>query len=90
MTVRATPVEILDGAQGLRLSGVAAPIVAGVANPRHTNLEELRIVGAMRFMTIRAIFHHRRMFPEKGTPAFGVAAQAVLVDRALNQLAGIG
>jgi hypothetical protein len=69
---------------------VAAPVVAGVADARHTDLEELGIVRAMGFMTIRTVFHHRWVFPEKGAPALSVAAQTVLVDSALNQLGGIG
>ena len=90
MAVRAAPVEVLDGAEGLRLGGMAAAVVAGVADARHTDLQELGIVRAMGFMAIRTVFQHRRVLPEKGASALSVATQTVLVDRALNQLAGIG
>ena len=44
----------------------------------------------MRLVAIGAVFHHRRMLPQERTAPFGVATQAVLVDRGLSQLAGVG
>src|SRR5256885_9044710 len=37
-------------------------------------------------MTVGAVFHDRRMLPEKWPATFGVAAVAVFINRALNQL----
>ena len=44
----------------------------------------------MRLMTIAAILQNRRMLPEEGSAPLGVATVAILVDRALDQLLGIG
>ena len=90
MAIRAAPVEILDRTERLRLGGVAAGNVARVANPGHPDLEQLRIAAAVRIVAVGAVFHDRRMLPQKWSPAFGVAGEAVLVHRALNQLAGFG
>ncbi len=90
MTVRASPVEILNGTQRLRLGWVAARVVAGVADARHARFQQLRVVAAVRLMTVGAVFHDRRVLPEEGTAALGVAAQAVLVDARLQELAGVG
>ena len=89
VAVGAATVEVLDGTQGLRLSGVAAAVVAIVAHARHAHFQQLRIVAAVRFVAIGAVFEHRRVLPEEGTAAFGVTAQAVLINGALNKLAGI-
>src|SRR6266850_2099324 len=90
MAVGAVPVEILDGAKGLRLRRVAARDMAGIANARHACLQQLRVACAVGFMAVRTVLHHRRVLPEEGTAPFGVAAQAVFVSRALKQLLGIG
>ena len=41
-------------------------------------------------MTIGAVLHDRRVLPQEGTAPFGVATEAILIERALNQLFGIG
>ena len=89
MAVRATSVEVFDGAQRLRLRGMPAAVVAGVTNARHAYLEQLRIVRAMRLVAICAIFHHWRVRPQEGPSAFGMATDAILVCGALNEQAGI-
>jgi hypothetical protein len=89
MTVRTAAVEILYGTQWLRLGGVPAAVVTGITNTRHTYFEELRVIRAMGFMAICTILHDRRMFPEERSPAFRVAAETILVDGALDELAGI-
>ena len=60
--------------------------VARVTHARHACLQQLRVAGAMRFMAVCAVFHHRRVFPQEGAAPLRVAAQAVLVGRALNKL----
>ena len=90
MTVGAAPVEVLDGTEWLRLCGVTTAVVAGVANAGHPDFEELRVVRAMRFMAIRAVLKDRWVLPEKRAAAFGVATETILVDAALDELAGIG
>src|ERR1700720_64274 len=89
MAVGAAAVEILDGTQRLRLRWVAAGVMAGIANARHARLQQLRVARAVRLVAVRAVLHHRRVLPEEGTTPVGVAAQAVFVGRALNQLFGI-
>ena len=90
MTIGAAAVEVFDGPKRLRLGGVTAAVMTGIAHARHAHLEELRVVAAVGFVAIRAVFHDRRVFPEERPAAFRVAAQAILVNGALNELAGIG
>ena len=90
MAVGAATIKVLDGAERLRLRRVTAGIVAAIANARHARLQQLRVAGAMRFMTVRAVLHHRGMLPDEGTAAFRVAAETVFVCGALDELLGIG
>ncbi len=90
MAVRAAAVEVLDGAERLGLRGVPAAVVAGIANTRHANFQQLRIIRPMGLMAVRAVFHHRRMFPEKRPTPLRMATQAVFVRCALDELLGIG
>ena len=90
MAVGAPAVEVLDGAERLRLSWMAAAVVARIADARHAYLQKLRIVAAVRFVAVGAIFEYRRMLPKKRSAAFGVATQAVFVGGRLDQLLGIG
>jgi len=50
----------------------------------------LRVAGAVRFVAVRAVLHHRRVLPDEGATAFGVATETVFVRRALDKLLGIG
>src|SRR4029077_16819307 len=90
MGIGTAAVEILDGPQRLGLSGVTAAVMAGIAHAWHGHLQELRVVAAVGLVAIRAVFHDWRVFPEEGAAPFRVAAQAILVNGALNELAGIG
>jgi hypothetical protein len=90
MTIGAATIEVLNGTQWLGLCRMPAAVVTGIAYTRHPQLQELRIIAAMRFVAVRAVFHHGRVFPKEWATALGVAGEAVLVYRALNQLAGIG
>lgn len=44
----------------------------------------------MRLVAIEAIFHYRRVLPQKRTPPLGMALVAVLVGRAFDQLLRVG
>src|ERR1700674_230330 len=90
MAAGAAPLEILDGTKRLRLRRVTAAVVAGIAHARHACLQQLWVAGAVRFMAVRAVLHHRWVLPHEGTTPLGVAAQTVLVRSALDQLLGIG
>src|ERR1700721_2345789 len=90
MAVGAATVEILDGAQRLRLGRVTAAVVAGITDARHAGFQQLRITGAVRFMAVRAVFHHWGMLPDERTAAFGMATETVFVGGALDQLLRIG
>ena len=79
MAVRASPVEVLDRLQRLRLRGMAAGDVARVANPRHAHLQQLWIAAAMGIVAVGAIFHHRRMLPKERPSPLGMAAQTVFI-----------
>ena len=89
MAVRASPVEVFDRLQRLRLRRVAARDVARVANPRHANLQKLRIAAAVRIVAVCAILHHRGMLPQERPAALGVAVKTVLVHRRLEELCWI-
>src|SRR5260370_27495757 len=63
MTVGAAAVEVLDRTERLRLRGMAAAVVATIANARHAGLQQLWVAGAVRFVAIGAILHDRRGLP---------------------------
>src|SRR5271157_5825775 len=90
MAVRASTVEIPNGVEKRRGSRVTTRVVAAIADARHAYLQQLRVIGAVRLMAIGAVFHHRRVLPQERTTALGMAGEAVLVDRALNQLLRVG
>lgn len=90
MAIGAAAIEVLDGAERLSLRGVAAGVVAGIADAGHAHFQELWIVATVRFVAVGAVFKHRRMFPQEGTAALGVAAEAVFVGGRLNELGWIG
>ena len=90
VAVRAAPIEVFDRVKWLRLRRVPAAVMARVADTRHPHFQQLRVAGAMRFVTIRAILHDRWVFPEKWSAAFGVAAKAVFSRGALDKLLRIG
>ena len=89
MAVGATTVEVLDGTEGLRLRRVAAAVMAVVAHARHANFQQLRVVAAVRFVAVGAVFDDWRVLPQEGTSAFRVATQAVFIRGALDELPGI-
>src|SRR6266481_782595 len=90
MAVGATTVEVLDGTKGLRLRRVAAAVMAVVAHARHANFQQLRVVAAVRFVAVGAVFEYRRMLPQKRAAPLGVTAQAILISGALDELFGVG
>jgi len=73
VAVGTAAVEVLDGAEGLRLRGMPAGNMACVADPRHSDFEQLRIAAAVRVMAVGAILHDRRMFPKKRPATLSVA-----------------
>ena len=90
MAVGATTVEVLDGTEGLGLGRMAAAVMAVVANAWHANFQQLRVVAAVRFVAVGAVFEYRRMLPQKRAAAFRVAAQTVFVGAALDELLRVG
>ena len=90
MTISAAAIEIPDGIQQRRRRWMSTGDVAGVANPRHPHLQQLRVVGAVCFVAIGAILSDRWVFPQEWAAPLGVAAQTVFVNSALNQLPWIG
>jgi hypothetical protein len=90
VAVRAAAIEVLDRVKRLWLRWVPAAVVARVADSRHPHLQQLRVAGTMRFVTVRAILHDGWVLPEEGTAAFGVTAQAVFIGGALDKLLRIG
>src|SRR5262245_1422396 len=86
MTVGATSIEIPDGVQDRRRRRMARRDVARVADPRHAHLEQLRVIGAVRLVAVRAVLHHRWMLEQEWPAPLRVAAHAILGYRAVNQL----
>lgn len=78
--------------QNVRVNGrsVLAIVMALLAEFRRADLQQLRIDRAVRFVAIATVFQNRRVLPEKRTTALGVATVAILIQRALDQLFGIG
>ena len=90
MAVCATPVEIPHGIQDRRSRWVTSGDVARIAHARHAHLQQLRVVGAMRFVAVGAVLHDRRVLPEEWTAPLRVAGQAVFVHCALDELLWVG
>lgn len=89
VAVGAAAVEVLDGAKRLRLRGMPAAVMTGIAHAGHARLQQLRIAGAMWFVAVGAVFHDWGVLPHERPAPFGMAAQAVLVGGALDELLGI-
>src|ERR1700751_1786263 len=90
MAVGATAVEVLDGAERLRLSRMAAAVMAVVAHAGHANFQELGGVAAVRFVAVGAVFEHRRVLPQEWAAPLRVTAQAIFISSALDELLGVG
>src|SRR5215469_13083703 len=86
VAVGAASIEVFDRVKRLWLGRMAAAVMAGVTYARHPHLQELRVGGAMRLVTVRAILYDRWVFPEKRSAAFSVATQAVFICGALDEL----
>ena len=63
MTVGAPPIEISNRIQQRRSRRVTARVVTGITHSGHSYFQQLRVIGSMRLVTVRAIFHNRRMLP---------------------------
>ena len=85
MAIGATSVEGEPSGGQLRRRRMPCLVVALLAEPGHTDLQQLRPGGTVRFMAIHAIFLDRRMFPQERPAPFRMALVAGLVDRALDQ-----
>src|SRR5258708_38751144 len=90
MAVGATAVEVLDGTEGLGLGRMAAAVMAVVAHAWHANFQQLRVVAAVRFVAISAVFEYRRVVPHGwGAPRRG-GGQGILLCGGLGVLRGGG
>jgi len=88
-----SPVDggILVGPAGERRRWVAALVVALLAQPRLTDLEQPDVVAAVGLVAVQAALFDRGMLPQERTTLVRVAAVAVLVDAVLrDQLLGDG
>src|SRR5881394_2327076 len=90
MAVGAPPVEISNSIKQRWSRRMTACNMTGITHTRHAYLQQLRIIGSVRFVAIRAILHDRRVLPEKWPTAFSMASQTVFRYRGLNQLFWIG
>src|SRR6516162_8686629 len=61
VAIRATPIEIPNRIQQSWSCRVPACDVTRVAYTRHPHFQQLRIIGSMRLVTVRAILHDRGM-----------------------------
>src|SRR5689334_4607395 len=60
VAVCAATIEVLYRLQRLGLGWMTARDMARVANAGHSYLQQLRVIAAMRLVTIRAVLHNRR------------------------------
>ena len=90
MAVGARPVEGEACGGQLRSGGMPRLDMTPLAQQRRSSLQQLRIAGPVRVMTIQAILHHRRMFPEERPAPFRMARVACLVRRSGDEEFGIG
>ena len=65
-------------------------IMALLAEPGRADLQQLRILGAVRVMARRAIFHHRRMLPQERPAPFRMTLVTGLIHRGFDQQLRIG
>lgn len=71
---------ILVGSSGERRRWMSVFVVALLAQPRLTDLEEADIVAPVRLMTVEAAFANWGVFPQERAPLVGVTPVATLVD----------
>src|SRR5262252_5540913 len=90
MAVCAASIEVAHGIKESGSRRVPAADMAGIAYARHPHLEQLRVAGTVRFMAVRAVLHHGRVFPQERAAPFCVATQTILVHSGLPKLTGIG
>ena len=90
MAVRTAPVEVPHGVEDRRGCWVTAGDVAGITYSRHAHLQQLRVVGAMRFVAVGTVFHDWWVLPQKRTATLRMTGKAVLVDCAMDELLRIG
>src|SRR5262245_52210479 len=60
--------------------------MTGITNARHSYFQQLRIVGAVGFVTISAVLHDRRVLPQEWPAPFRMAAQTIFSGVRLDQL----
>ena len=102
VAVGATPVQhpivvsswnpVAGGRQHARVRRrpVLSVVMALPAEFRLADFQQLLVDRAVRFVAIAAVLQNGRMFPQEGTAALGVATVAILIQRGLDQLLGIG
>src|SRR5437879_3488893 len=90
MTVCASPVENESRGGRLRSGRMPAGVVALLAEPRRLRFQQLRVAGAVSFVAIEAVLHHRRMLPKERPSALGMALIARRVDGSFDQQLRIG
>lgn len=65
-----------------RMSGLDVTLLTEAGN---SDLQEPRIGGAVRLMTVRTALDDGRMLPQKRSPFLGMARVAVLINRILTE-----
>ena len=67
--------------QGIMRPGRMAGLhMASLTEPGFGHNEQLLMIGAMGFMAVGAVFHHRGMLPQERTPFLGMAGITQIVD----------
>ena len=91
MAIQALFTQFLLGCSGrwnthaaVNTARVTRGYVALLAHPGLPGFLQEIVIGTVWCMAVRAIFLHRRVFPQEGTALFCVALIAGLVDRALR------
>lgn len=62
-------------------------VMTALAQPRPRDLQQIVVDGAVRIMTVQAVFDHRRMLPEERTALFRMALEAYVINSRFLQQA---
>ncbi len=69
-----------------RNGGVPRAFVTALAEEGRAHLEQRRLRGTVRLVTVAAVLRHRLMLPQERPAVFGMAARAGFIDGVLHQL----
>ena len=85
MALRASPCREVKIVGRASRGGVLGFNVALLAEARPFHLEQLVMLGTVRFVTVQAVFPDRRVLPKERSSFLGMAGVTVFIRSVLNQ-----